>query len=536
MYLSKTLLVTLIIAVAMFAVLLSGGGSDVIEKLSSSNEASQRRGDDPTYAEELRTLSATLKAQTAEFEAIKRQQRVEEQRYRDQVDRLTAEQARQQQLHSEQIQDMQRRLTQDNGQRQLDTELQKLQQEQAKLKALLGSGGQNDTAATPPQTQRRSEGNTILNAEGAGEASDQEETAESSGLVVNESAMRRLRDELGLTEVADLLRSRAETSVDRDDERALESKPRHTTTRRPGAQNDYVSIKPYTQATTGRRFDATPVQQTEEQRAERDNLIPSKYPFQVKPSANGGSAIIPVYTIPDAATLVSNSTMTPLVGRVPNRGQVTDPFRFKLITGRKNLASNGHNIPGIVNAVWTGYAVGIREQSCVRAYLDTVTFTFEDGRIHTVNKGKGDESAAASVNDNLGYLTDQWGKPCIRGQYFNNAGEYLADRSFAAFLDGLANAYSRAQVTTERVGESVFQTLRDGKTYEFAIGQGVGGAAEEIAEYVRERADGAFDVVYVPPGLNVQIFVETQIPIDYDTNGRKLQYSYTRGGTYAELD
>jgi integrating conjugative element protein (TIGR03752 family) len=81
--------------------------------------------------------------------------------------------------------------------------------------------------------------------------------------------------------------------------------------------------------------------------------------------------------------------MTPLVGRVPFRGRLRDPFRFKLITGATNLASNGHHIPGIANAVWTGYVVGVREQSCARAYIDTVTFTFEDGRIHTVHKGKG---------------------------------------------------------------------------------------------------------------------------------------------------
>ena len=117
-----------------------------------------------------------------------------------------------------------------------------------------------------------------------------------------------------------------------------------------------------------------------------------------------------------------------------------------------DLAANGLRIPGVANAVWTGYAVGVREQSCVRAYLDTVTFVFEDGRIHTVHRGKGQgqNGGPVSVNENLGYLTDPWGKPCIRGQFFDNAGSYLKDRGIAAFLDGLANAYANSQVTVDR--------------------------------------------------------------------------------------
>ena len=88
----------------------------------------------------------------------------------------------------------------------------------------------------------------------------------------------------------------------------------------------------------------------------------------------------------------------PAGGRVPVRGQLR-AIRFvsKLITTPIS-PTTAIRIPGIANAVWTGYAVGLREQSCVRAYIDTVTFTFQDGRIHTVNKGKGDRDPAASVN------------------------------------------------------------------------------------------------------------------------------------------
>jgi len=45
---------------------------------------------------------------------------------------------------------------------------------------------------------------------------------------------------------------------------------------------------------------------------------PKRYPFTVKAERDGASAVIPVYTIPDAATLVNNSMMTPLVAASPS--------------------------------------------------------------------------------------------------------------------------------------------------------------------------------------------------------------------------
>ena len=321
----------------------------------------------------------------------------------------------------------------------------------------------------------------------------------------------------------------------------LGPKPAEDTVKRiPGIRGAYVTIKPYRTTTTGRY---TPFGVAQSAQTSSSTVAPvdsarriAAYPFEIKTNTTrGASAVIPVYTLPDAATLVANRTMTPLVGRVPNAQGVRDPFRFKVITGATNLASNGLRIPGIAHAVWTGYAVGIGEQSCVRGYLDTVTFTFEDGRIHTVNKGKGSDHAQASVNHVLGHLTDPWGKPCIRGQLFNNAGAYLRQRGVAAFLEGLANAYARAQLRYER-NDDQLSAYVEGDTYQYALSQGLSGGAKEIADYVRERADRAFDVVYVPPGSPVQIFIETQIPIDYDTAGRKIAYDYTQGESDERLD
>lgn len=99
----------------------------------------------------------------------------------------------------------------------------------------------------------------------------------------------------------------------------------------------------------------------------------------------------------------------------------------------------------------------------------------------------------------------------------------------------MANAYSQSQVTTDR-DAGVLSSYVSGNTYEYALGRGVSGATGEIADFVAERAADAFDVVYTPPGIDVQIFIETAIPIDYDTDGRRLHYRYASGGSHAALD
>lgn len=244
---------------------------------------------------------------------------------------------------------------------------------------------------------------------------------------------------------------------------------------------------------------------------------------------------IPVYTIPNTATLVINTLMTPLIGKVPDhQNNLSDPFRFKFITGSENLATNGLRIPGIQNIVWTGFAVGVRDQSCVRAYVDTVTFTFEDGRINTYEKGSRGGTGNTSAENSIGYLTDQWGKSCIRGQYISNATDYLKDQAFAAFIAGIADATADSQIEMVQNDQGDWKGFMTGNTGQYIAGKGVSGTAKALSDFVAKRAVGAFDIIYIEPGLNVQVFVESEIPIDYDPEGRKISYDYS--GTTGQLN
>lgn len=232
----------------------------------------------------------------------------------------------------------------------------------------------------------------------------------------------------------------------------------------------------------------------------------------------------PIYTIENTATLFSNTTMTALMGVVPNRNNaVKNLMRFKLITGADNIASNGLYLPDVRNIIWTGYVIGNREMECVNATVDTITFTFKDGTISTVSKKQA--SAGGGLSEGLGYLSDRWGKPCIRGTLISNATQYLRDRMIAAGAAATASAAAATETTTLRDGATGgTATAVTGDQGNFIAGKTGTATLNELADYLRDRMDQAIDIVYLDPGKDVTIHVEDEIPIDYNPVGRKLSH------------
>ncbi len=234
--------------------------------------------------------------------------------------------------------------------------------------------------------------------------------------------------------------------------------------------------------------------------------------------------VFSVYTLPPNTMLTNALLVTPIIGRVPlpNRnGRVEDPFFFKVEIGGANLAANGHQIPGVAKMIASGYATGIRDQQCVRGYIDSLTFIFIDGRIVNQGKASGEGSSSGDV---LGYLSDPWGKPCIRGRYINNADSYLRSRGTAAFIEAAAEALSQGQVNYKQNSDGNYSAALSGDVWKFVFGRGVSGTAAEFAQYVKERTADTFDVVYVEQGKPVQIMLDKMIPIDYDAKARKVNY------------
>lgn len=245
---------------------------------------------------------------------------------------------------------------------------------------------------------------------------------------------------------------------------------------------------------------------------------------------------VPIYTIENTSTLFSNTTMTALMGVVPTKnGAIKYPFRFKVITGAENIASNGLYLPDVKDIIWTGFAFGNREMSCVQAIVDTVTFTFQDGTIRTVKKAS--SGKAGSLTDGLGYLSDRWGKPCIRGELISNASKYLRDRMIAAGAAATAEAAAATETTTVNVGDSGSSISSvTGNQSDYIVGKTGSASLKELADYLRDRMDQAIDVVYLDAGKDVVIHVEQEIAIDYDPAGRKLSHIAASSTARTRLD
>ena len=252
-----------------------------------------------------------------------------------------------------------------------------------------------------------------------------------------------------------------------------------------------------------------------------------------KGSSKKNDPAIPFYTINATATLFSNTSLTAMLGVVPYKGEVRDPYRFKVITGTQNLSSNGHRLDQVKNIVWTGVLRGNREMSCVTGVVDTVSLVFWDGTISTTSASKGQ---AEKITEGLGYISDRRGNPCISGTYISNASQYLSDRILASGLAGAAEAAAASETTQVTDGSGNVVSFVSGESKDFIAGKTVSGMFNETAQYVRDRQADAIDVVYVPSGQDLIIHVEKRIPFDYDPNGRKLNHAQTQSNTVSYFD
>ena len=249
----------------------------------------------------------------------------------------------------------------------------------------------------------------------------------------------------------------------------------------------------------------------------------------------------PVYTIPKNATLVGARAFTALIGRVPvgAEARVTDPYFFKLLIGRDNLAANGHEIPELAYAVASGEAIGDWTLGCVTGDVTSVTFVFADGRIATVPEPRDVSTGSGSTRAvRLGGLSDDHGNPCVAGERITNAASYLGQSAAALTLGAAAEGLAAAQTQTYAGGiAGTATTVVDGDLGRYAAGRGLSGAAQEVARWLRERQAQEYDAVYVPPGARVAVHVDEELKIDYDPAGRLVRHEdAVTAGRHRALD
>lgn len=251
------------------------------------------------------------------------------------------------------------------------------------------------------------------------------------------------------------------------------------------------------------------------------------------------------FTIPNLATLAVSTGFTALVGKVPIDGQLRDPIPFRVLVGRENLAASGLDVPDeVISMVFEGDAIGEWTLGCVEGRLHTATFVFADGTINTVStrqNGSGGSLADVSNNtqggntqiqDSLGYITDRFGIPCISGERVSNAAQWLAGRVGLGVAGAAAEAAAASQ-TTQIIGAAngTVANVVSGRNAQFIAGRGVTGGLLAIDEYLAQRLANAVDIVFVPPGQELAILIQKEIPIDYQPLGRRLSYGQFENGS-----
>lgn len=251
---------------------------------------------------------------------------------------------------------------------------------------------------------------------------------------------------------------------------------------------------------------------------------------------------VPYFTIPENATLPRVTTMTTLVGRVPIDGRVQDPVPFKVIIGRDNLAASGAYVADdIAGVVASGIAVGDMSLSCVEGFIQSLTFIFDDGTVRTVSQrmngasggfGTGSGGGVSlSATNKLGWLSDQYGNPCIPGKFETDAPRYLTDVIGGKALSAAGAAYAQAQTTTVNSSGPLGATSTSqvtGSVGKNVLGKVVGNSANELTDWLMRRLENSFDAVVVRAGTRVAVHIEQSINIDKDPDGRKLDYARDR--------
>ncbi|WP_313025534.1 TIGR03752 family integrating conjugative element protein [Pseudomonas lopnurensis] len=233
----------------------------------------------------------------------------------------------------------------------------------------------------------------------------------------------------------------------------------------------------------------------------------------------------PAFTIPENSTLMGSVAMTAMIGRVPIQGSVTDPYPFKVLIGADNLIANGIELPDVEAAVVSGTATGDWTLSCVSGSINSLTFIFQDGRVRTVPAPQPVASGQSSNSQRskIGWISDPYGVPCISGERKSNANQFIASQVLMGGLAAASEAYASRETTTS-ADSSGSSTAVTGNMGSYILGKAGAGGMEETRKWAMDRYGQTFDAIYVPPGQEVAIHISSEIPIDYELNGRKVKY------------
>lgn len=251
----------------------------------------------------------------------------------------------------------------------------------------------------------------------------------------------------------------------------------------------------------------------------------------------------PYYTIPAGSDLGNATLLSALIGEVPSEGKLMQPlFPFSAVIHRGDLmAANGVPLPDeLAGMKIGGYAIGVGSFldniSCVRAYVTSALFVFEDG--HFITAGNEDMSHSTELlnNESLGYLTTPYGNPCIQGKYITNAPQVMRAFMAAGGIQGAGAAIADWQMSFLGDSNGIMKSPT-GSLAQYAAGGALNQSTTKISDWIEKRLQGSFDLVYVPASLpntggkgfhpnTANLHFTKTIPLDKKNNGRVLHYGH----------
>lgn len=256
---------------------------------------------------------------------------------------------------------------------------------------------------------------------------------------------------------------------------------------------------------------------------------------------------IPYYTIPAGSDLGHTTLLSALIGEVPNEGKLMQPlFPFSALISKGDLmASNGVPIPEDISGMKVqGYAIGVGSFldniSCVRAYVTSILFTFQDGHFVVVGKEEMKGSAELVNEESLGYLTTPYGNPCIHGKYFTNAPRVLGAMMLAGGTQGVGESLAQWQMSYLPGANGATEAVPTGSFAKFTAGKATSEGTIKAADWLEKRISGSFDMVFVPASFKCQsrfgkagfcpntvsLHLMKTISIDKEPLGRVINYGH----------
>ena len=219
-------------------------------------------------------------------------------------------------------------------------------------------------------------------------------------------------------------------------------------------------------------------------------------------------------TIPPA-TVIQGVTLTAAIGRLPVRGQLNEPWPIKVISTMEGYAPNGYAVDA-AQMIWDGRAFGDANFECVRVILTRVTAVLPGKVVSFVE--------ASDSEKGLGYLSDAYGHPCLKGKLISNAAKRITVEAILGLAQGIGEGYADAQRTrTISPGGNTIESVT-GEEVRVLIGQGFARSADNVRSYLASRYD-VWDAIYVPPEQEVVINVDQPLEFIYDSNKKLYDVS-----------